>query len=57
MSWDEFSKVEQERDFKTVEHIYPQRPKHKYWVDLYKGLTIKQKRMLRNSPGNSTPQR
>ncbi|MCW0323482.1 DUF262 domain-containing protein [Pantoea dispersa] len=52
LSWDEFSKNEHDKDFKTIEHIYPQTPKHKYWRDLFKGLSTKQKKMLRNSPGN-----
>ncbi|MGI8465204.1 DUF262 domain-containing protein [Pectobacterium punjabense] len=52
LSWEEFSKSEKDKDFKTIEHIYPQKPKNKYWTELYKGLSTKQRKLLRNSPGN-----
>jgi len=52
LSWDEFHKSENDKDFKTIEHIYPQKPNRTYWAELYKGLSIKQKKQLRNTLGN-----
>jgi len=51
ISWEEFEK-ESYDDYKTVEHIYPQRAKHQYWTDRFGAFTPGQKRLLRNSLGN-----
>ncbi|RQO32646.1 hypothetical protein DBR32_03370 [Taibaiella sp. KBW10] len=39
-------------DFVSLEHIYPQKPKSKYWKDRFDHLTLKQRRDLCDSLGN-----
>lgn len=52
IDWEMFSKENFERDYATVEHIYPQKARSKYWSDRFSKFTPSQKRMLRNSLGN-----
>ena len=40
------------KGYDSIEHIYPQRAKHTYWLELYQNYTQKQKTSLRNSLGN-----
>lgn len=49
ITWKEFSKRKKED---TIEHIYPQTAKDKYWKKGYEGLTKKQKKHLLHSIGN-----
>jgi Protein of unknown function DUF262/Protein of unknown function (DUF1524) len=51
--WPEF--IEEKKDFISVEHIYPQQPKHEYWKSQFSGLKPKQYKTLRNSLGNLLP--
>ena len=53
LSWDVFS--QDDRDYHTVEHIYPQRPRKKEWTSIYSSYTTKQKSTLRHSLGNLVP--
>ncbi|WP_052321884.1 DUF262 domain-containing protein [Pectobacterium brasiliense] len=55
LSWEEFSKTENDNDFKTIEHIFPQKSNRSYWNDLYKGMALKKKKQLKNAPGNLVP--
>jgi hypothetical protein len=51
--WPEFT--ERREDFITIEHIYPQNARHKYWTDRFKGFTQKQRDALKNTLGNLLP--
>lgn len=51
--WPEFT--EQKSDYVSIEHIYPQRARDKYWIKHFGHLTQKQKTSLRNSIGNLLP--
>ena len=53
--WNEFANESYEQDYVTVEHIYPQKAKSKYWTDHFSSYTSIQKRALRNSLGNLLP--
>jgi hypothetical protein len=55
ISWSEFSQENFETDFETIEHIYPQKARDKYWTDRFSTFTSTQKRLLRNSLGNLLP--
>ncbi|WLS77145.1 DUF262 domain-containing HNH endonuclease family protein [Erwinia pyri] len=55
LPWEEFSRLEHDKDFKTIEHVYPQKSTGKYWMDVMKGIKPKQKKQLKNSPGNLLP--
>jgi len=55
IEWKEFSQEIFEVDYETIEHIYPQRPRDKYWTHRFSKFTVKQKRVLRNSLGNLLP--
>lgn len=50
--WAEFN--EDQKDFITVEHIYPQNPKKGQWQE-FSSRTPTQKKILRNSLGNLLP--
>ncbi len=52
IDWLTFSKENFERDYTTVEHIYPQNARNKYWTERFSKFKPNQKRMLRNSLGN-----
>lgn len=43
------------KDYKSIEHIYPQRPKDKYWLEQFEKYTIKERNRIRNSLGNLLP--
>lgn len=51
--WPEFT--ERKADFVSIEHIYPQQARHKYWTEQFGGLTQKKREALRNSLGNLLP--
>lgn len=55
IEWKEFSKENFEVDYQTIEHIYPQKARDKYWTDRFSKFTSTQKRFLRNSLGNLLP--
>lgn len=48
---DEFYNV----DYKTAEHIYPQRAHDQYWKDKFSTYSVQQRNKLRNSLGNLLP--
>jgi len=50
--WKEFCREDFEDDYRTIEHIYPQKAKDTYWKDRFGSLSIKKRNMLRNSLGN-----
>ncbi len=49
IEWKDFNKRKKED---TIEHVYPQTPKEKYWKVGYEGLNKKQQRNLMHSIGN-----
>ena len=51
--WDNF--IEDDQDYHTVEHIYPQRPRKPCWTSLYSTYSSKEKSTLRHSLGNLVP--
>jgi Protein of unknown function DUF262/Protein of unknown function (DUF1524) len=53
IKWDEY--IEDGRDYHTVEHIYPQRPRKECWTDKYSHYTEKERTALRHSLGNLVP--
>ncbi len=60
INWYEFensdiSDIEDEKDYITVEHIYPQKPKKGCWTSQFENYSDKEKRLLKNSLGNLVP--
>lgn len=53
LHWENFSEVK--ADYKTVEHIYPQRAQSRYWTDRFVNLSQKERESLKNSLGNLLP--
>ncbi|MGL4321386.1 MAG: DUF262 domain-containing protein [Paracoccaceae bacterium] len=47
--------AENERDFESIEHIYPQQATNGYWRENFKGLSANQRDLLRNAIGNLLP--
>lgn len=54
ISWNEFIENDDE-DYRTIEHIYPQKAKDRYWTDAFRSYTPKEKSILKNSLGNLLP--
>ncbi|WP_163786382.1 DUF262 domain-containing protein, partial [Myxococcus vastator] len=52
ISWPEFDADDHDSDYATVEHIYPQRARDKYWTSRFSKFTSRQKRTLQHSLGN-----
>ncbi|EHH0804486.1 HNH endonuclease, partial [Vibrio vulnificus] len=44
-----------DRDHKTIEHVYPQNPRQKEWTERYKRYSAPQRTLLRHSLGNLVP--
>lgn len=55
IDWLIFSEEDYENDYESIEHIYPQRARDKYWTDRFSKFNTTQKRLLRNSLGNLLP--
>ena len=55
IEWREFSQENFEVDYQTIEHIYPQKARDRYWTDRFSHFNPTQKRLLRNSLGNLLP--
>ncbi len=53
INWAEFS--EHRSDYISVEHIYPQTARNKYWVSKFSKYTSSQRKILKNSLGNLLP--
>jgi uncharacterized protein with ParB-like and HNH nuclease domain len=53
IKWDEY--IEDSRDYHTVEHIYPQRPRKECWTKKYSEYSDKERTALRHSLGNLVP--
>lgn len=53
LNWDALT--QDERDYKTVEHIYPQTSRARCWVDEFSECSAAEKRFLKNSLGNLVP--
>ena len=51
--WESF--IEDNKDYHTVEHIYPQRPKKECWTSMYSIYSPKERNALRHSLGNLVP--
>jgi hypothetical protein len=52
---DWFELNERRSDYHSVEHIYPQNARAKYWLDRFSNLTPRQRAALRHSLGNLLP--
>lgn len=52
LKWEDFQKEKYNYDYKSIEHIYPQRVKDKYWIDRFNKYTVPQRNILKNSIGN-----
>jgi uncharacterized protein with ParB-like and HNH nuclease domain len=55
VDWDVFSEEDYKTDYETVEHIYPQKARDKYWTDRFSKFNTTHRRLLRNSLGNLLP--
>lgn len=60
LNWEKFTENgffegEDQRDYYTIEHIYPQKPKKSCWTEKFKHYTERERRLLRNSLGNLVP--
>ena len=53
LEWNSFNK--RQIDYNTVEHIYPQNARSKYWTSRFSKFSAKEKSRLRNSLGNLLP--
>ncbi|WP_348773653.1 HNH endonuclease family protein [Limimaricola cinnabarinus] len=53
ISWMTF--IENENDYASIEHIYPQTARAKYWTDRFTGLTPANRDLLKNVIGNLLP--
>lgn len=53
INWESFAEVKD--DYTSIEHIYPQQARLKYWRERFKDLTPSQRDILRNSIGNLLP--
>lgn len=52
IKWEDFVADDYGADYRTVEHIYPQRARDPYWVDRFRGFSVPHRSLLRNSLGN-----
>lgn len=52
LTWEEFISESFETDYDTVEHIFPQSARDKYWSQRFDSFSKPQKEALRNSLGN-----
>ncbi|MEH2371577.1 HNH endonuclease family protein [Nostoc sp.] len=59
MNWHEFienrNENENEFDYKTIEHIYPQNPRKECWTSRFSNYNSREKNILRHSLGNLLP--
>lgn len=55
LDWAIFMTESYSDDYETIEHIYPQTARHKYWTERFSKFSSTQKRLLRNSLGNLLP--
>ncbi|MFN4365420.1 DUF262 domain-containing protein [Chryseobacterium hispalense] len=53
INWDEY--IDEQDDYITVEHIYPQTPQKDCWTKVFNKYGIKERRALKNSLGNLVP--
>lgn len=53
--WDEFEKENFEEDYRTVEHIYPQKVVDDCWKKPFSQYTVKERNVLKHSIGNLVP--
>ncbi|MFC0049820.1 DUF262 domain-containing protein [Rheinheimera tilapiae] len=52
IDWDVFSSEIFDDNYTSIEHIYPQRAREKYWTDRFAKFKPHEKKLLRNSLGN-----
>ncbi|MDO8318700.1 DUF262 domain-containing protein [Rhodoferax sp.] len=55
LDWDIFGSENYNDDYETIEHIYPQTARNRYWTERFSQFNPAQKRLLRNSLGNLLP--
>ena len=55
LTWVEFTRERFSLDYKTIEHVYPQRASHPYWKEKFSQFSLKERNLLRNSIGNLVP--
>ncbi|MEM6399168.1 MAG: DUF262 domain-containing HNH endonuclease family protein [Cyanobacteria bacterium P01_D01_bin.116] len=54
INWEEFTE-DYDYDYKTIEHIYPQKPRRNCWTSKYQHYSQKERSILKNSLGNLLP--
>ncbi|MGD1807467.1 DUF262 domain-containing protein [Dapis sp. BLCC M126] len=54
LNWDDLNS-EDDSDFKTIEHIYPQNPRRDCWTSKFNHYTSQERKILRQSLGNLLP--
>ncbi|WP_368151819.1 DUF1524 domain-containing protein [Aeromonas sp. R2-4] len=55
LTWTDESATEPWTEYVSVEHIYPQHPKHAYWIDRFNHLSAPIRKKLRHCIGNLVP--
>lgn len=55
LNWNEYLNESYESDYKTIEHIFPQRASDPYWKSAFDGYSVSERNVLRNSIGNLLP--
>lgn len=55
LEWRDFIGKNYREEYATIEHIYPQNARDKYWTSRFSKYTQQQKNALRNSLGNLLP--
>lgn len=53
--WEDFERENYEEDYKTVEHIYPQKVVDDCWKKPFAQYTVKERNVLKHSIGNLVP--
>ncbi|EMW1141083.1 DUF262 domain-containing protein [Serratia marcescens] len=55
LNWEEFKAREQDSDYYSIEHIYPQKARAQSWTELFSNCNAKQKKQLKHAIGNLVP--
>lgn len=55
LSWAEYSGEDWEKDYVTLEHVYPQQASHSEWKERFNSYSVAERNRLKNTIGNLTP--
>jgi uncharacterized protein with ParB-like and HNH nuclease domain len=55
LKWEDFYKENFYYDYKSIEHIYPQKVQDKYWKERFNNFSVPERNILKNSLGNLLP--